>query len=284
MPGLSGVTFTAVSKANISSLRSLNTALFPVKYSDKFYSDVLTVWSRCEEQGDENVEGEAAAVSEKVTAPSITSACYNSDLCKFAEHRGKIVGTICCRIEALADASEIPLRSAPPSYAPPSNAKEELTADRCDGSAKRLKLSPDSGAEELLDAKKLQVELPANISSDDKNAVAVSPSKSGTGSRTRLYIMTLGLLPAYRNRAVGSSLLQSVLDVLSVRSCDGTPASRTTSEVYASVEAVYLHVQTSNSDALSFYKKHGFEIKEEIKNYYKHTMPPDCFVLEKSLR
>jgi hypothetical protein len=43
---------------------------------------------------------------------------------------------------------------------------------------------------------------------------------------------------------------------------------------------VYLHVQTSNADALSFYrKKFGFETRGIIRNYYKRIEPPDCYVL-----
>lgn len=49
------------------------------------------------------------------------------------------------------------------------------------------------------------------------------------------------------------------------------------------VEEVYLHVQTSNEEALSFYKKFGFQIVETIKDYYKRIEPRDCYVLQKSL-
>lgn len=50
------------------------------------------------------------------------------------------------------------------------------------------------------------------------------------------------------------------------------------------LDEIYLHVQTSNQDAINFYAKHGFEIKDMIKNYYKRIEPPDCYVLSKTLR
>lgn len=45
------------------------------------------------------------------------------------------------------------------------------------------------------------------------------------------------------------------------------------------VAEVYLHVQTSNADALAFYKKFRFENRGVIRNYYKRIEPPDCYVL-----
>jgi len=44
-----------------------------------------------------------------------------------------------------------------------------------------------------------------------------------------------------------------------------------------------LHVQAGNDAALQFYKKHGFIVKEELKNYYTDLEPSDCFLLEKYL-
>lgn len=45
------------------------------------------------------------------------------------------------------------------------------------------------------------------------------------------------------------------------------------------VAEVYLHVQTSNADALAFYKKFAFENRGIIRNYYKRIEPPDCYML-----
>ena len=42
-----------------------------------------------------------------------------------------------------------------------------------------------------------------------------------------------------------------------------------------------LHVQAGNDSALEFYKKHGFFVVEELKNYYTDLTPSDCFILEK---
>ena len=44
-----------------------------------------------------------------------------------------------------------------------------------------------------------------------------------------------------------------------------------------------LHVQQGNDSALEFYKKNGFEVIEELPDYYKELTPSGCFVLEKRL-
>ena len=81
---------------------------------------------------------------------------------------------------------------------------------------------------------------------------------------SKLYIMTLGVLAPYRSCGIGSKLLQAALEEADQ---DG------------SIDEVYLHVQTSNQDALEFYRRVGFEQREKILNYYKRIEPPDCWVM-----
>jgi ribosomal protein S18 acetylase RimI-like enzyme len=47
------------------------------------------------------------------------------------------------------------------------------------------------------------------------------------------------------------------------------------------VSEVYLHVQTSNTDAKNFYEYHGFENVGVATNYYTRVDPPDAFILRK---
>jgi ribosomal protein S18 acetylase RimI-like enzyme len=84
-----------------------------------------------------------------------------------------------------------------------------------------------------------------------------------------LYIMTLGVLAPYRNYGVGGRLLAEII---------------TYAEATTSVKELRLHVQTSNDDAITFYKKRDFEITETIENYYKRIPPPlNCHVLTKKM-
>lgn len=64
-----------------------------------------------------------------------------------------------------------------------------------------------------------------------------SPDKSGT--HEQLNIMILGVLATWRRRGIGTQLLHRILTKL---------------EQYPSVGEVYLHVQTSNDEAIRFYQ------------------------------
>ncbi|XP_047332350.1 N-alpha-acetyltransferase 50 [Impatiens glandulifera] len=85
------------------------------------------------------------------------------------------------------------------------------------------------------------------------------------GGGVCVYIMTLGVLAPYRGLGVGSKLLNHVMELSSKQN----------------VSKIYLHVQTNNDEAMSFYKKFGFEVTETIHNYYTNITPPDCYVLTK---
>jgi ribosomal protein S18 acetylase RimI-like enzyme len=89
---------------------------------------------------------------------------------------------------------------------------------------------------------------------------------------SKIYIMTLGVLPSYRGRNVGTKLVQSVVDYAmseEVRS--------------KGVQEILLHVQIDNEDAIKFYQRLGFEKGEMVENYYKRIDPPHCYILRKKL-
>ena len=80
------------------------------------------------------------------------------------------------------------------------------------------------------------------------------------------YIMTITVLEPYRRCGVGSQLLQRA-----TQDC----------MVQRDVKKMTLHVQQGNDSALNFYAKHGFQVVEELKDYYTDLQPSGCFVLEK---
>lgn len=93
--------------------------------------------------------------------------------------------------------------------------------------------------------------------------------------RKRLYIMTLGVLAAYRSRDVGTKLISSVLEYF----------EENKNGELSEVDEISLHVQTSNVDAMNFYiKGFDFEKGEMVMNYYKRIDPPHCYILSKKLR
>jgi len=153
------VEFGDIHEQNLEQLKKLNLAIFPVRYNQKFYKNMLNT---------------------------------PNEFTQFAYWNGFVVGAICCRLE------------------PP----------------------------------------------------------SGPGPK-KLYIMTIGVLAAYRRRNIGRALLEKVLENIK--------------EYPEDIVQVYLHVQTNNDSALDFYKAFGFEITETIQNYYKRIEPPDCHVLSKAV-
>mmetsp|Transcript_101847 Transcript_101847/g.287321 ORF Transcript_101847/g.287321 Transcript_101847/m.287321 type:complete len:227 (-) Transcript_101847:123-803(-) len=87
-----------------------------------------------------------------------------------------------------------------------------------------------------------------------------------------LYIMTISVLKPYQRRGLASQLIRWTLD-----KAEGKEGQA------SDIQEIYLHVQTSNATALAFYRSFGFDVTEEIKNYYTNIDPPDCYVLRKAL-
>jgi len=102
-------------------------------------------------------------------------------------------------------------------------------------------------------------------------AICSRLEKDKETNSTKLYIMTLAVLEPYKRLGIGSKLLQYVLDY--AQSEDGKKAD---------IKEVYLHVQTSNQEALAFYQKFEFEITKERKGYYRLDSP-DAFFLTKKI-
>ncbi|RKP11065.1 Nat13 protein [Thamnocephalis sphaerospora] len=86
------------------------------------------------------------------------------------------------------------------------------------------------------------------------------------GRKQRVYLMTLGVLAPYRGYGLGTKLLDYALDQCSKD---------------ASIAEIYLHVQDGNDEALSFYQKRGFTIRETVPDYYTNIKPSAAHVLVK---
>ncbi|KAI8076842.1 acetyltransferase, GNAT family protein [Halteromyces radiatus] len=84
----------------------------------------------------------------------------------------------------------------------------------------------------------------------------------------RVYIMTLGVLEAYRRRHLGHLLLQHVID-----------------QAYRqpNITRIYLHVQVLNTTALALYHRHGFQKVALARDYYKHIPDKDAYVVVKNI-
>jgi [ribosomal protein S18]-alanine N-acetyltransferase len=79
------------------------------------------------------------------------------------------------------------------------------------------------------------------------------------------HIITIDVLPEARRSRIGSKLLQAAEDRLVAAGCRG----------------VVLETAVDNTDALAFYKRHGYFVIKTVPNYYSNGV--DAFVLEKQL-
>ncbi|KAJ3554026.1 hypothetical protein NM688_g3315 [Phlebia brevispora] len=153
------IAFASLTPNNLGTVRKLNSVLFPIKYSEKFYADILK--------------------------PEI------EEFCKLVYYNDIPVGTFCCRLEQ-------------------------------------------------------------------------------DGERTKLYVMTMGVLAPYRSRGVGSKCLEHIIRAAST-------------DTALKINVIYLHVQVSNPAAKGFYERHGFKEIDVYKNYYKKLVPHDAWVLEREV-
>jgi N-alpha-acetyltransferase 50 len=106
-----------------------------------------------------------------------------------------------------------------------------------------------------------------------------------------LYLMTMGVLAVrvilasrpvvfadsppfsvqpYRNRTLGAQSLRAILDAAAASS-------------KPKIDYIYLHVHSSNHDAIRFYEKNGFEKKDLVTDYYKRLQPRDAWILYRAI-
>lgn len=84
-----------------------------------------------------------------------------------------------------------------------------------------------------------------------------------------LYILTFGVLPAYRQHGIGQKLLREIEEM---------------AKKSGEIDYIYLHVHVLNSNAQKFYQKAGYTQVEEVKAYYKNIETPDVWMFKKDLK
>ena len=85
---------------------------------------------------------------------------------------------------------------------------------------------------------------------------------------TKLYVMTINVLPMYRKRGIAGELLNYIME---------------TAAKNKAIKEVYLHVQVNNLQAKDFYMHKGFEEVCVVENYYKDIEPTAGFMLRKAI-
>lgn len=80
-----------------------------------------------------------------------------------------------------------------------------------------------------------------------------------------VYLESLSVLSSYRNLGIGNRLLNHLIDETKNKF----------------IHEIVLHVHVENKEAIEWYKRHGFEQKDLIKDYYKNQQlnNPDAYIL-----
>jgi len=91
----------------------------------------------------------------------------------------------------------------------------------------------------------------AQLAKEDRSLLA-SCFRSGTKVG---YILSLGVSQQFRKQGIASLLLDQLI-------------SHLTSEQFCQVKALYLHVLTTNTQAISFYEHRGFQVHSFLPYYY----------------
>jgi len=89
------------------------------------------------------------------------------------------------------------------------------------------------------------------LAKEDRSLLA-SCFRSGTKVG---YILSLGVSQQFRKQGIASLLLDQLI-------------SHLTSEQYSLVKALYLHVLTTNTQAITFYEHRGFQVHSFLPYYY----------------
>lgn len=82
-------------------------------------------------------------------------------------------------------------------------------------------------------------------------------------SNNELRILMLAVDKNFRRQGIGTSLLRELLFR------------------FPEIRRIYLEVKVSNKEAIKFYKKNGFKIKDKIEDFYSDGSP--AYIMEKIL-
>ncbi len=80
------------------------------------------------------------------------------------------------------------------------------------------------------------------------------------------HVLTIDVLPEFRQQKIGSRLLSEVHSRLERQGC----------------QTVFLETAVNNVAAIAFYKRHGYEVLRTIPRYY-HATGMDAFLLSRKL-
>lgn len=247
---------------NIGTLRKLNSVLFPVSYSDKFYHQVLEH--------------------------------YLSDFCKLIYYNDLPVGAVCCRIEPDPKQSSA---STHPNHPDQSSNQTKLyimtlgvlAPYRQQGLATKLLDQVISAAQKI--NLKIQSTCTSNaeggLSTSNNPTKAINstnpPNPSVTESK-KSHQKGKRSTPTNKSSHETNSE-QAQPSTINPKSTPQEPTESSSSAPIKipSISTAYVHVQAGNEDAKQFYINRGFQVDGQISEYYRKIEPRAAWILVKQL-
>ncbi|GAA5887843.1 hypothetical protein JCM5296_001785 [Sporobolomyces johnsonii] len=240
---------------NIGTVRKLHNCLFPVSYSDRFYSDCLD--------------------------PQLTPEDYS----KLIFYQDLPVGVLVCRLEPASAPAPDSLAKAVASPAP--SAEQNGTSHgtqtyklyvmtlgvlapyRNQGLASKLlhHLLTTASSTHL-------TPLPTPASSSAPTP-APEPTPAPSKKAAKKAAAKAGKAPAPPSEATKEKDDDQDKKAKKKKDDDDKPKPR--------IESVYLHVQVGNEQARRFWERFGFEVKETVPNYYRKIEPRDAWLMERKV-
>ncbi|KAM0791583.1 hypothetical protein ACM66B_006027 [Microbotryomycetes sp. NB124-2] len=238
------VTLGELTPNNIGTVKKLNNCLFPVAYTDKFYKDVLD--------------------------PTVTPEDYS----RLVYYQDIAVGNVICKLEP---ASQAPSQTLVDAVSTSSTANKSTLTEASEKARLYVMtlgvLSPyrRQGLASKLIRHVIQA---AEQSHHQQSKADTKATTNGTNGSVKDTAPSAG-------KKQKKDKKDGVAADIDKKAEDTTDAQSKPAPI---IESIYLHVQTSNEDARQFWEKHGFEVKDTIKNYYRKIEPRDAWVLERAIK
>ncbi|KAA1063860.1 hypothetical protein PGT21_026877 [Puccinia graminis f. sp. tritici] len=231
---------------NVGTLRKLNSVLFPVSYSDKFYHQVL----------DE----------------------YLSDYCKLIYYNDLPVGAVCCRIEP--DPKELPGATSTGKV----NGSASNQSNGSSNQTKLYIMT--LGVLAPYRQQGLATQLLNQVISAAQKTHQTSQSTSqanGEGPTTTTASSTNNPESKKTSQKGKKSTVTKQVESSESKANPNHEDGDEQPVKIPSISSAYVHVQFGNEDAKEFYLKRGFRVDGEVSEYYRKIEPRGAWILVKEV-
>lgn len=258
------VSLDPVHDRNVNQLRTLNRCIFPVRYQDKVYADAMTAGEFSSLGESHRARGPARGplrAPPRLPLTACPRSCVTARLCAAASlsalhgYRGR--------------RDRVPLREGQRRRAlVHHDARRAACVPR-----PRRRLA--NGAQ-CNQARRAGSQLPRRVPA--RTGASAAARSWRVERRAHAARVCLGAVRVPAGRACPCTLLTATCVCALLFCLRGLTRVRSVCTCARARRA-----QTSNDEAVSFYQKLGFEVRETVKGYYKRLDPPDAYLIARPI-